>query len=116
MMKYLLGLCLIACVGCQTMQPEPKLRDQVSGTGELRLMVKFEHVRSSDVRVSIDGDYVGKYAPPPNYGHMTYELPAGLRTIRVEATCKEKKAISEEQVLILGGDRYQIVEVYLNLE
>ena len=116
MMKYILGICLMACLGCHSIPPGPKLKDQVAGTGELRLNVKFENVRSSNIHVYIDEDYIGKYMPPINYSYMTYKIPAGLRTIRVEATAKDKKATYEKRVLILGGDTHQIIDANLDLK
>ena len=98
------------------MQMEPNLRDQVSGTGELLLKVTFERTRSTDIDVYIDGNYVGKFVPQPNSDFMNYKLPAGLRTIRVEATYKGKKDTSEHRVLILGDDARQIIEAELDLD
>jgi len=98
------------------MQTEHNLREQVSGIGELRLKVRFEKTRSTDVDVYIDENYVGKFVPPPNSDFMTYKLPAGLRTVRVEASNNGKKDTSEHQVLILGDEARQVIETQLELD
>ena len=115
MWKLLLGCFLVACVGCQTTLPEPTLAEQVSGVGELRLKVKFDGARGSS-KVYIDGSFVGEWIPKTNSDFAVYRLPAGLRTIRVESFYKEQKGAWEGEVLILGGEAFQVVEAMLQLE
>lgn len=45
---------------------------------------------------------------------MTYKLPAGRRTIRIEAAYEDKKASHEKTILILGSDARQTMEIKLD--